>query len=78
MAERHIRQKKDISENGIDESVQWFANPHTEVLNWERSPEAFVPNGSKSGFRTVAQKSKKYLSETGMDEDVHDFVNNEP
>jgi len=46
-----------------------------EPLAWTRSQEAFVPNGSKSGFRTVAQKGKKDISEDGIDAEVHGFAN---
>jgi len=38
----------DISENGIDENVHWFANPETETLNWPRRESPFDYNGSGS------------------------------
>ena len=75
-------QQDDISEKGIDENVHWFANPNTETLNWERSKEPFVPNGSNpkafKGSASLYQRRRGDLSETGMNEDVHDFVNKQP
>jgi len=49
--------RSDISEKQIDEDVHDFANPNTEALNWPRTPDSFVPNGSKnpeSGYGYVA------------------------
>ena len=74
------QQRRDISENGIDENVHWFANPNTETLNWPRSQEPFVPNGSssKAHKNVLMQRRDGDISEKGIDEDVHDFVNNQP
>ena len=38
----------DISERQIDEEVHGFANPNTETLNWARSEDPFIMNGSKN------------------------------
>lgn len=32
----------------MDEEVHGLANPNSEVLNWTRSKESFIPNGSKN------------------------------
>jgi len=82
--------RNDISEKGIDENVHWFANPNTETLNWPRKEVPFAENGSgPKAFppATMAQRlprvlpgleKRKGISEKGMDEDVHDFANNQP
>merc|ERR1712147_9749 len=36
--------------NGIDEEVHGLANSMVDRLNWARSQEPFVPNGSKVTF----------------------------
>jgi hypothetical protein len=49
--------RRDISEKQIDEDVHDFANPNTEALNWPRTPNSFIPNGSnnpESGYGYVA------------------------
>lgn len=54
---RDVAERRDISEKQIDEDVHDFANPNTEVLNWPRSPNGFIPNGSQnpdSGYGYVA------------------------
>ena len=53
----HRHNKKDIAEKQIDEEVWGLANPNTETLNWTRSKNAFIPNGSlnpESGYGYVA------------------------
>jgi hypothetical protein len=74
------KNQDDISEKGIDENVHWFANPLTETLNWPRrdSPYDYNGSGPKAHKNTLYQKRGRDLAETGMNEDVHDFVNNQP
>lgn len=84
------RRNDDISEKGIDENVHWFANPNTETLNWPRKEVPFAENGSgPKAFPPAAMaqrlpkvlpglEKRKGISEKGMDEDVHDFANNQP
>jgi hypothetical protein len=71
--ESYPKGRKDISEKGIDENVHWFANPNTETLNWKRSEEAFVPNGSNPKAFKLHQKND--ISEKGIDENVQWFAN---
>merc|ERR1711937_8168 len=59
---QHRRNGRDISEakgaytvagekvDGIDEEVHGLANSMVDRLNWGRSQEPFVPNGSKVTF----------------------------
>ena len=48
----------------------------TETLNWPRSQEPFVPNGSSpKAHKVVAQRNAKDISEKGIDEEVHGFAN---
>jgi len=44
------RNGRDISEKKIDAEVQGMANTMVDRLNWPRSEEPFVPNGSKVTF----------------------------
>merc|ERR1711934_221474 len=78
--------RRDISEKQIDEDVHDFANPNTEVLNWPRTPDSFIPNGSKnpeSGYGYVPpallqhhnRHNMRDVSEKQIDEEVHGFVN---
>jgi hypothetical protein len=77
-----LHQQHDISEKGIDENVHWFANPLTETLNWPRKETPYDYNGSgpKAHKVTLSQRVRRNgdLAETGMNEDVHDFVSNQP
>ena len=90
---RHHRHHRtnDISEKQIDEEVHGLANPNTETLNWARSQDPFIMNGSKnpeSGYGYVAPaelyqhkhhrhnpNSRRDISEKQIDEDVQDFAN---
>ena len=44
------RNGRDISEKNIDAEVQGMANTMVDRLNWPRSEEPFVPNGSQVTF----------------------------
>lgn len=45
---RYHNFNNDIAEHQIDEEVHGFANPNTETLNWARSEDPFIMNGSKN------------------------------
>jgi DNA polymerase IIIc chi subunit len=76
------RHNRDISEKGINEDVQDFANKHVERLPWPRSEEQFIPNGSKVTFPAAAapalyqrQRNGKDISEKNIDAEVHGLAN---
>ena len=56
-----------------------MANTMVDRLNWPRSEEPFVPNGSQiSGFPaapSLYQRNGRDISEKKIDEDVQDFAN---
>jgi len=57
-----------------------MANTMVDRLNWPRSEEPFVPNGSQVTFPAAEplalhQRNVKDISEKKIDEDVQDFAN---
>lgn len=53
-----------------------MANTMVDRLNWPRSEEPFVPNGSKVTFpSSLYQRNGRDISEKKIDEDVQDFAN---
>jgi hypothetical protein len=55
-----LAQRQDIAEAKMEANVHAFANDNTEVTNWPRSKDAFIPNGSQSGWaRSAAAFSQK-------------------
>lgn len=51
------RERKDIAEPKMEENTHAFANDNVEPLPYVRSADAFVPNGSQSGWRSLSDKS---------------------
>jgi len=71
------KNKKDISENGIEENVHWFANEQTDALpntRREAAPYDYNGSGPKAHKNAFAQKNKKDIGEVKMDEEVHGFA----
>ena len=68
------RNGRDISEKKIDAEVQGMANTMVDRLNWPRSEEPFVPNGSQiSGFPaapSLYQRNGRDISEKKIDAEV--------
>jgi hypothetical protein len=83
LSDKSSRQQRrtDISEEGIDENVHWFANPNTETLNWPRANAPYANNGSGPKAHqdtSLYQRRRTDIGEKGIDEDVHDFVSSQP
>ena len=99
---QRYRNRADISEaidsvttagkksDGIDTDVQGFANKNVDRLNWPRSEEAFIPNGSKVTFPSSLYQQRRHnrdISEAigsqtvageavdGIDAEVHGLAN---
>jgi len=81
----HKHHKKDIAERGMDEEVHGFVWHALPPLNtFERSNDAFVPNGSDPSAHDPSFAEKKHhhrhskhpdiIGADKMDEEVHGFV----
>ena len=72
------RNYRDISEKQIDEEVHGLANSMVDRINWNRSKEPFVPNGSQLNWpSSLEQTGRNYrdISEKQIDEEVHGLAN---
>jgi hypothetical protein len=72
------RNGKDISEKNIDAEVHGLANSMVDRINWNRSQEPFVPNGSQVTFPASfyqTQRNGKDISEKNIDAEVHGLAN---
>jgi hypothetical protein len=72
------RNGKDISEKNIDAEVHGLANSMVDRINWNRSQEPFIPNGSQVTFPpapSLYQRNVKDISEKNIDAEVHGLAN---
>jgi len=74
------RNGRDISEKNIDAEVHGLANSMVDRINWNRSQEPFVPNGSKVTFPAADpaafyQRNGRDISEKNIDPEVHGLAN---
>lgn len=72
------RNVRDISEANIDPEVHGLANSMVDRINWNRSKEPFVPNGSKVTFPSSLYqnyRNTKDISEANIDPEVHGLAN---
>ena len=51
------RVRKDIAEPKMEENTHAFANDQVDPLPYVRSSQPFVPNGSQSGWSSMADKN---------------------
>jgi hypothetical protein len=66
------RSRKDIAEPGMEPNTHAFANDNVDVVNWDKSKEAFLPNGSQSGWIGTSNRD---IAETKMEPNTHMFAN---
>jgi len=75
------RNGRDISEKNIDAEVHGLANSMVDRINWNRSQEPFIPNGSQVTFPAAApslyqrQRNGRDISEKNIDAEVHGLAN---
>lgn len=74
------RNGRDISEKNIDAEVHGLANSMVDRINWNRSQEPFVPNGSQVTFPPAPslyqrQRNGRDISEKNIDAEVHGLAN---
>jgi phage tail protein X len=77
---QRARNGRDISEKNIDVEVHGLANSMVDRINWNRSQEPFIPNGSQVTFPAPAafyqrQRNGRDISEKNIDVEVHGLAN---
>jgi len=66
------RSRKDIAEPGMEPNTHAFANDQVDVMNWDKSKEPFIPNGSKAGWIATGNRD---IAEPKMEPNTQTFAN---